>query len=86
MNRVHLTFDFVLGLIGFQSSCPYGTTKYESGCLLNSLDWINGASDIGRALGDDQLASVAALGLNPFSPGPAKEYLEGWSIRNEVSN
>jgi len=79
VSRVHLTFDFVRGLIDFHSNCPYGTTKYESGCLLNSFDLINGPSGVGRALGGDQLPCVAAFGLNPLSEGPTKEYLEGWS-------
>ena len=40
------------------------TTKYESGCLLNSLELINGPSILGFGLGGDQLACVTAFGLN----------------------
>lgn len=96
-HRTYLTFNFVLGLIGFQSRFPYGldmyerwhclarwlgthTTKYESGCLLNSFESIKGPSDFGRGLGGgDHDACDAAFGLNAFSVGPAKEELDGRS-------
>ena len=57
---------------------PY-TTKYESGWRLNSFELIKGPSGLAFALVGDQLAWVAALGLKPFSVGPTKEYLDGWS-------
>jgi hypothetical protein len=96
-HLTYLTFNFVLGLIGFQSRFPYGldtyeqwhnfiqwlgthTTKYESGCLLNSFELIKGPSDFGRGLGGgDHDACDAAFGLNAFSVGPVKEYFEGRS-------
>ena len=53
------------------------TTKYESGCLLNSLELISGPSIFGFGLGGDQLAWETAFGLKPFSVGPTKEYFEG---------
>ena len=77
VNRVHLTFDFVLGDMGFQSTWPYGTTKYESGWRLNSFELIAGPSSFRGDLGGDQLACVAAFGLEPLSEGPTKVYFEG---------
>ncbi len=61
------------------------TTKYESGCLLNSFELIRGPSIFGLGLGGDQLASDTAFGLNPFSVGPTKEYFEGWSYIRSAS-
>lgn len=55
------------------------TTKYESGCLLNSLASIKGPSCFGLGLGGDQLACDDARGLKPRSVGPENEYLEGLS-------
>jgi len=55
------------------------TTKYESGCLLNSSEWIKGPSCFGLCSAGAQLASDAALGLKLLSIGLAKAYLDGRS-------
>lgn len=55
------------------------TTKYESGCLLNSLEWIKGPSCFGLCSAGAQLASDAALALKLLSIGLEKAYLDGWS-------
>ena len=58
---------------------PTYTIRYESGCLLNSLDCISGPSIFGRGAEEVQLACVAARGLNPFSLGAENVYFDGGS-------
>ena len=54
------------------------TTKYESGCLLNSFESIKGPSKFGRGFGEeDHDACDAAFGLNAFSVGLVNEYFDG---------
>lgn len=55
------------------------TTKYESGCLLRSFEWIKGPSCFGLCTAGAQLACEAALGLKLLSVGLVKVYLDGWS-------
>ena len=72
--------ELISSTLGVITHGPSYTTKYESGCLLNSFALIKGPSMFGFGHGGDQLASVAALGLKPFSVGPMKLYFEGWSL------
>lgn len=53
------------------------TTKYESGCLLNSLALIKVPSCLGLSTGKAKLACDAAFGLKLLSVGWAKVNLDG---------
>lgn len=55
------------------------TTRYESGCRLNSLELIKGPFGFDTGVGRDRLACDMALGLKPCSVGPEKECFDGWS-------
>ena len=87
-SRAHgFVIEVSIGTKGYVSEFPVlralvasYTTKYESGCLLNSFELMRGPSTFGLGLGGDQLACDAAFGLNPLSVGPTKLYFEGWSL------
>ena len=55
------------------------TTRYESGCLLNSFEARSGPSCFGLSTGGARLACETAFGLKPLSSGLTKVYFEGWS-------